>query len=605
MSRIPREIVDEVRERTDIAEVVQRHVALKTRGRNLVGLCPFHQEKTPSFNVIPDKGIFHCFGCQTGGDVFKFLMLLEGLSFGEAVRELAQAASVEIEERELTPAERQAMRQRATLFEVLEAAGQFFEGQLWTQPEGEPARAYLERRQITQETARGAGLGWAPGRSRLLDHLHREGFKPELVAEAGLARPSQRGSGFYPFLRDRVTIPIRDVKGRPIAFAGRLLEGEGPKYLNTPDSRLYSKSRVMYGLAAARGPIQQRGRVLIVEGYFDVLSLQQAGFGEAVATCGTALTPDHLEIIRRLTKDVVLLMDADEAGLRAAERALPAFVDAGIQPWRVTLPGAKDPDELIRESGADALETVLNEREPLFEWVVGRKLDQYGASAMSRERVLDEVLGLLRKLRDPSLASSVARRLGLQEATVLDRLRRAPPAPSQSAGGPPPDDAEPRWRPHRDVVHLLWLLVHRYDQVADVIGRAGPAVLDNHPQVRSVIARLVAGEPVASVQDPDSQVQRTLNAVVARDELYEELEASAAAIDILVRLLKPARAARVAKTTADLERLERENDAEGLRKAIQRKAHLLAEQRDLEGALAAQDVDRIMQILEGGDTDIP
>ena len=603
MPRIPREVVDEVRERTDIAEVVQRHVALKPRGRNLVGLCPFHQEKTPSFNVIPDKGIFHCFGCQTGGDVFKFVMQLEGLSFGEAVRELAQAAGVEIQERELSPAERQALRQRASLFDVLEAAGKFFEGQLWTHPDGAPARAYLERREITQETARAWGLGWAPAGPRLLDHLKREGFSPQQVAEVGLARESQRGPGYYPFLRDRVIVPIRDVRRRPIAYAGRLLEGDGPKYINTPETRLYAKSKVLYGLDLARGPIQQRSRVLVVEGYFDVLSLHQAGFTEAIATCGTALTADHLALIRRLTRDVVLLMDADEAGLRAAERTLPAFVDNGIQPWRVTLPGAKDPDELVRESGPEALEAALAQREPLFEWVVGRKLDQYGHSAMSRDRVLDEVLDLLRKLQDPTLVSSVSRRLGVQEATVLERLRRAPRPPSSDDA--PADPGEPSWRPHRDVVHLLWLLVHRYDQVSDIVARIRPGVLDQHPQVRSVVARLVAGEPVASIEDPDEQVNRTLSAVVARDELYEPESAASAVVDILARLLKPARASRVARITADLDRLERAGDADGVRTAITEKAALIAQQREMDAALERGDLDEIKMLIGSTEVDNP
>ena len=595
MALIPREIVDAVRERTDIGEVVQRHVALKRSGSNLVGLCPFHQEKTPSFNVIVDKGIFHCFGCQTGGDVFKFVMMLEGLSFAEAVRELAEAAGVDMQERELTPAERRALKQRASLFDVLRSAAEFYAARLWTSEEGSAARGYLERRDITPETSRHAGLGWAPtGWTRLTDHLHREGFKPELVVEAGLARPRNSGSGVYDTLRERVVIPIRDTRGRIIAFGGRLLEGEGPKYLNTPETRLYAKSRVLYGLDQARNAIQRTGRVLVVEGYFDVLSLHQAGFGETIATCGTALTPDHLQAIRRLTSDVVLLMDADEAGLRAAERALPAFVDAGLQPWRLSLPGAKDPDELVRESGAEALERALSGREPLFEWVVGRKLASYGASAMSRERVLDEVLDLLRKLRDPTLASQVARRLGIQEATVLERLRERPEPTNPTTKI---EDESRGWRPHRDVVHLLWLLVHRYDQVADVVGRMNAEVLDQHPQVRNVVARLVTGEPVAAIDDPDAKVMQTLNAIVARDRLYTVEEATPAVVDILVRLARPRWAAALANVSNDVERLERLGDAEALRQHIRRKAELMAQQRQLEQAVAAGDVETTLSIL--------
>jgi DNA primase len=554
MARIPRELVDAVRERTDIAEVIGRHVALTRRGRNLVGLCPFHQEKTPSFNVIPDKGIYHCFGCQAGGDVFRFLMTLEGLSFVEAVKELATAAGITVEERELSQAERRALAQRATAFQVLEEAARFYEAQLWTGPGGAVARAYLEKRAMTPETARGARLGWAPGGwTRLVDHLHREGYEPEQLADAGLAKAREHG-GHYDVLRERVVVPIRNEKGQVIAFGGRILEGDGPKYLNTPETRLYQKSHVLYGLDHARLHVQRKGRVVVVEGYFDVLSLHQAGFGEAVATCGTALTPEHLEKIRRLTRDVVLVMDADEAGLRAAERALPLFVEARIQPWRLNITNAKDPDELIREHGPDAFEDALAHKEPLFEWVVQRKLDGYGASAMSRERVLEEVLPMLVRLRDPLLVGQVARRLGLPEEVVKQQLRHLP---AEGEAPAPKAPAESSWQPHRDVVHLLWLLVHRYDEVADLMQRADPSLLDAHPQVRPILARLLSGEPVAAVvqEVADPAVARTLLAIVAKDGLYPPEAAARGLVEVLIRLWKPRQTARLGALSEEIRSL--------------------------------------------------
>ena len=601
MPRIPRDIVDAVRDRTDLVEVIGRHVALSRRGKNFVGLCPFHQEKTPSFNVIPDKDIFHCFGCQTGGDVFKFLMLLEGLSFVEAVRELASAAGVEIEEREMTPAERRALQQRATLFDVLAAAGSFYEAELWTRSTGGPARDYLDRRGLTEETSRGAGLGWAPGGwSRLLDHLHREGFTPEQLADAGLARPRNSGSGFYDTLRERLVIPIRDERGRTIAFGGRLLEGDGPKYLNTPETRLYHKSRVLFGLDTARAAIQKKGRALVVEGYFDVISLRQAGFEETVATCGTALTPDHLAKIRLLSRDVLLLMDADEAGERAAERTLEAFVDASIQPWRVTVPGAKDPDELVRESGPEALTAALDRKQPLFEWVVARRLDRYGTSSMSRDRVLDEVLPLLAKTKDAFLTSKVAARLGISEGEVLERLRefsrRTPARPDETATEPAP---APAWKPHVDVVHLLWLLVHHRDQVADLLSRADPALFDGHAEVKPSLARLLSGEPVATVIDEtgDTGVKRTLLAVVARDGLYTREQAPKALVEVLVRLTQPLFVARRAKLDDDISRLDTEGRYEDLQASVREKVELQQQEKALERALKESDLDGAMSIL--------
>ncbi|MEN0065058.1 MAG: DNA primase [Myxococcota bacterium] len=603
MPRIPRDIVDAVRDRTDLAEVIGRHVALSRRGKNFVGLCPFHQEKTPSFNVIPDKGIFHCFGCETGGDVFKFLMLLEGLSFVEVVKELAGPAGVTIEEREMTAAERRAMKQRATLFDVLTAASRFYEAELWTRASGATARAYLERRQIEEGTSRAAGLGWAPGGwTRLIDHLHKEGFSPEQIADSGLARPRQSGSGFYDTLRERLVIPIRDERGRTIAFGGRLLEGDGPKYLNTPETRLYQKSRVLFGLDVARAAIAKKGRALVVEGYFDVISLRQAGFEETVATCGTALTPDHLEKIRRLSRDVLLLLDADEAGQNAAERTLEAFVSASIQPWRVTVPGAKDPDELVRESGAEALEEALNRKQPLFEWVVSRRLDRYGTSSMSRERVLEEVLPLLARAKDDVLTFRVSARLGMSEAAVrkqlteFERRPREPRASEASAG----ETAENRgWKPHVDMVHLLWLLVHHRDHVADLLVRADPSLFDGHAEVRPALARLVSGEPVATIIDEtgDRGVKRTLLAVVARDSLYTAEQAPRAVIEILMRLTQPLRAARLAKLQEDVTRFEAAGQFDELQTTVREKMELQKREKALERALRESDLDGAMSLL--------
>jgi len=584
VARIPREVVDAVRDRTNLVELVSRHVSLAHKGRSHVGLCPFHQEKRPSFHVIPDKGIYHCFGCQAGGDAFKFLMTIEGLSFVEAVKELAGAAGVEIAERELTDAERRSLKQRATLFDVLESAAAWYESVLWTKPEGAPGREYLKGRELTEETQRNARLGYAPeGWTRLVDYLHNQGFSPSLVEQAGLAKPRRQGDGRYDVMRERVMIPITDERGRVIAFGGRLLEGDGPKYLNTPETRLYKKSGVLYGLHQARNGISRSKRALVVEGYFDVISLAQAGFPETVATCGTALTTDHLERIRRLTRDVVLVLDSDAAGTAAAERTLPLFVAAGIQPWRLDLPGAKDPDELVREEGPEALEAALAAKEPLFEWVVQRKLASYGASAMSRERVLAEVLPMLRQLADPTLVSRVARRLGLHEQVVLSKLRETPAPRNPSAPSPPMSTG---WKPHVDIVHVLWLLVHRRDEVADLLARANPDLFVAHVIVRPTIARLLAGEPVAAVlEDVDEEaLQRTLRAVVARENLYPQEAAARAVVDILVRLYRPLHDGALARLSDATRRAAATGDMGALRETTEMRKRLLALEKDLDRA---------------------
>jgi DNA primase len=596
--------VDAVRDRTDIVEVVKRHVTLTRRGGNFVGLCPFHQEKTPSFNVIPGKGIYHCFGCQAGGDVFKFLMQLEGLSFVESIKELAGPAGVTIEERELTPAERQDLHKRATLYDVLEAAAQHYESQLWTSQEGHSARAYLEQREMSRETAQKARLGYAPdGWTRLVDTLHRQGVDQQRLRDAGLARVStKKNNRVYDTFRSRLMIPIRDDRGRVIGFGGRLLDGEGPKYINSPETRLYQKSRILYGLHTARPRIQRADRVFVVEGYFDVLALQQAGYAEAVATCGTALTPEHLERIRRMTRDVILVMDADEAGQRAAERTLPLFMRAGIQPWRLELPDAKDPDEFLRESGREAFDKAIESRESLLEWVVRRKIGSR-VDVMSRERVAEDLLPLLTSAPD-LLISKVAARLNIREESFRKRLaqaaRRATEATTSSttegASQAPPAET---WTPHRDVSHLLWLIVHRYDQTVDILRRSDPSILDAHEPIRPTVARLVSGEPVAGILPDitDTAIARTVAAVVARDKLYDLDEAAMAMCHILARLGAPLRAARLRVLTDEAGRAGRQGDLSRLRAATAEKSALISLQRQLEQALSETSVEQCIRLM--------
>lgn len=539
LARIPRETIDEIRDRVDIVAVVSKHVSLNRRGKTYKGLCPFHQEKTPSFHVIPDKHIFHCFGCQTGGDAFKFLMLLEGLSFIEAVKELAGSVGITIQERELTEQERRDLKRRATAYDVMAAASQFFRSMLWTRPEGAKAREYLHQRQLSESVAQDAGLGFAPDAwTSLTDHLHSEGFSERLVSDLGLSKPSPRGSGHYDTFRNRLVFPIRDERGRVIGFGGRLLDGEGPKYLNSPQTPLYDKSRVLYGLFEGRSAIQQSGRIIVVEGYMDVLAMRQAGFGETVATCGTALTPEHMKRIHRLSERAIASFDSDQAGMRAAEASLPMFLDQGLEPLRLQLPGAKDPDEFLVANGPEAMAEALEKAPPLYEWFLDRKLASVDYSSAGVHQLLDELVDLLRRL-PPNFRALTAQKLRVREDVLVERLRHAHAPPEQA----PPPAARTGWKPTQEIVHLLWLLVHRYDQVADLVQGAPPTLLDEHPIIMPVVARLVSGEPVAAIlaDATDAGVQRTLSAIVGRTELYEPDQAVGGLLSMADRLSKARR----------------------------------------------------------------
>jgi DNA primase len=538
---IPRPIVDEVRARTDIVEVIGRTVTLRRSGRNYSGLCPFHNEKSPSFNVVPDKGIFHCFGCGEGGDVFSFLMKSRGVSFFEAVKELADAASIVVEERELTHAERQRLQQKADLYDVTELTARFFTDTLLTAPEGAPGRAYLEGRGISLATAQKYRLGYAVDAwDRLTGHLQRSRIPMALAKNARVVGQSDRSDRVYDLFRRRLIFPILDDRGRVVAFGGRLLpgEGEGPKYLNSPESEIYNKSKTLYGLSWARLAVQRKGRLLVVEGYFDAVSLWQAGFEEAVATCGTAITPAHLETVGRLTRKVVALFDGDEAGLKAATKSMELFLDAGIEARRLDLGAAKDPDEFIQKNGAAAFEGLLQHTEPLIELVVRRTIQREGGSAEGRARALAALLPVLRRLPEMVRIQAVSRAaglLGMHESRVLEALGRPQeaPVPTNVSSDPPR-----RWEPARELSHLLWLLIHFPARTAPVLAAADPRHITDRRTVLEAIVALAGGAPLSEVVDMerDADLARALRSIAARPAEYREEQAEPVARTLVARL---------------------------------------------------------------------
>ena len=557
---IPRSTVEEVLARTDIVALIGQTVTLRRNGRNFVGLCPFHNEKTPSFNVLPVKGIFHCFGCGEGGDAVAWLRKTRGLSFVEAVKDLAGPAGVIIEERQLSPAEQRQVAQKTDLYAVCDLACTHFHTTLLTAPEGAPSRAYLERRGVTLDTARKYRIGYAPeGWTRLVDTLQRRRIPVELALESGVAKKSDRAENrIYDTFRNRLIFPIVDERERPIAFGGRLLEGEGPKYLNSPESPIYEKSKILYGLSWARAHAQKSDRLLLVEGYFDAVSLWQAGFGEAVATCGTALTPQHLEAARKLTRKMIALFDSDEAGLRAATKAMELFVQAEISAFRLDLADAKDPDEYIQRHGADAFEERLRHVEPLIDLVIRRTVAREGTDGVARGRVEDALVGLLRRLPDrmrEETTLKLAAELNIKEATLRARIAAAPAdriaerTPGPSSAAPPRPAAPPpsRWTPSEELSRLLWLLVHYPDHVAPVLAEVDPDVITDRRDLLRVMVRLGEGVPLTAVLDAvdDPELARHLIAISARPTEYEEEQAESVTVRLIAALELPRVEARL------------------------------------------------------------
>lgn len=366
----PPTFLEELRQRLSLASAVSRRVKLQRRGREFTGLCPFHKEKTPSFSVVEDKGFYHCFGCGAHGDVISFTMQTSNLSFPEAVEALAREAGLEVPR--ASPEERQRAQRQATLRGALDAATVFFEEQLHG-PAGREALAYLQKRGLDLDTVRRFRLGYAPERRDALKRALNKEFPEPLLVEAGLVRPGEEGRESYDYFRNRVIFPIGDRGGRIIAFGGRVLGDGQPKYLNSPETPLFEKGRVLYGWAQARAAAGgDRGPVIVVEGYMDVIALQRAGFVGAVAPLGTALTERQIEELWRIAPEPILCFDGDSAGLRAAGRAvgraLP-LLKPGVTLRFATLPAGEDPDTLVLHHGVPAMREVLDRARPLAEFL--------------------------------------------------------------------------------------------------------------------------------------------------------------------------------------------------------------------------------------------
>ncbi len=365
---IPEHKIDEVRSRVDIHAVVSRYVELKRSGKSWVGLCPFHQEKTASFNVIPDIGYFKCYGCHAGGDAIAFVMRYLGKPFIEAVRDLAREVGVDLD-----VAADPAARERHELKQATDLAARHFQERLWDGERGQIARAYLQSRGVSEATAKAFGLGWAaPDYGDLCERLLKEGML-EWGVRAGLAKRFDGRDGFYDGFRSRLMIPIRSPEGRTIGFGGRFLEvvptpkdRTPPKYLNSRDSLLYNKSEVLFGMDQARDEVRRSKTAVLVEGYFDCIALHDVGVKTAVALCSTALTPQHMALLKRgEAKELILLLDGDEAGRRAVERLAGAILASGFAARVALLPNGEDPDTYARREGQAGMQALFAQAQPL------------------------------------------------------------------------------------------------------------------------------------------------------------------------------------------------------------------------------------------------
>ncbi len=545
MTANPRDdAVEAVRERTDIVELVGRYLKLKKVGSRYVGLCPFHAEKTPSFSVNPQKGFFHCFGCKASGDAYTFLMRMEGKTFPEALEELAARAGVELPARRRGDPQRREQRQRR--LDLLERAAAFYAEQLWTAPAAAGARRVLAERGVSRELAERFRLGYAPaGWQNLVDRLAGWSAQLEDALQVGLAVRGRRGP--YDMFRNRLVFPIAGLDGKVRGFGARKLDEDehGGKYINSPQGPLFDKSAILYGLPQARTAIQQNGRAVLVEGYFDVLGPAGAGVNEALATCGTALTEGHARLLKRFCDRAVTVFDGDEAGRRASYRAAQTLLAEDLSPYLLAMPAGEDPDSFVRQRGAAAFTELLEAARPAVEVLADQALAEAGEDVEARTRAVERLLPLLRACGDGLRRSAYARLVAERFQIDERELRRAleTPRPRRPAPQPqtPPVAASPAppALPPLDELRLVCLLLQRPDLAAAAVERGAELDMRDR-ELGELVGRLALERPgpAAVLDGLDNDASRQWLAAALVEGTEPAADRAAADLELLLKKLR-------------------------------------------------------------------
>jgi DNA primase len=587
---IKQEKIIEIRNRASIVEVISDYVTLRRVGRNFTGLCPFHAEKSPSFTVSEEKGIFHCFGCRAGGSVFQFLMQYDHLTFPEAVERLASRYGIEIERE--SSAKNSAAGERESLYRINERAAANYHKILFGHPAGRRALDYLKSRKVNEDLARRFLIGYAPPTgSGLLDLLRKEQLLVKDALRLGLI--SQRsGQQFHEKFFGRLMFPIINAGGKILGFGGRVLDGGLPKYINSSETPLFHKGSTLYGLYQAKEGIRRADRVVVVEGYLDVMALHQFGLLSAVATLGTALTPDHVRLLGRYTQNIVALFDGDDAGRKAAARSFEIFIETGLLGRAAFLPANEDPDTFVHSHGPEALEKILEQAIPLADYYFSWLEQRFGMSLEGKSQIASEVSRLLAKLGNPFEVDLLVQRavdtLGIRE----ELLRRSAPASAYRPGAKTAVQASSeKAPPSRDDIaeQSLVSLMLRGSSVLRAVEKEREMRQWLSPKWRDIVDLILAewqerGEVdvfrVAQKVDPDSAGQIT--ALALQGESIPEIECDRMAADCFSHLRR--------KYLRSLER--------NLRVAIRSAEEQKDEQAKRERILEWQDVVRKERQLE-------
>ncbi len=480
--------VERVSEQTDILRIVQGYVPLKRRGNRYWGCCPFHQEKTASFSVLPDKGFFYCFGCHAGGNAFKFISLIENISYFDAIKLQAEKLGIPLPERKRSPQEVARDREIQDLRKVNELARDFFHNCLTMTRMGERGKAYFAARGIRQETIEEFQLGYAPPAwDKLSTAFLKRGIKQDFLLASGLCAERKQGGGLYDRFRGRVIIPIADERGRVVGFGGRVLDDSTPKYLNTPETVLFNKRKLLFGLDRSHRAIQQEGRAIVVEGYMDAISVFDAGVHNVVASLGTAFTPEHAKKLLHYAPEICFCYDSDEAGQKATIRALSIVRDTGARVRVIVVPDGKDPDEFIRKHGADAFRALVEKALPLVEYRLRYVLSHTNYDTLDgKVKALHEMMPVLAGIREAAVRSEYERRLAqtlmLDEGIVRSELRH--------------------YRPEAEEAQVRQSIRKVVAKPDTALRKAGRLVIRMAWQDAAVIAHLETIVPLEGIRDP-------------------------------------------------------------------------------------------------------
>jgi DNA primase len=574
---IPEEKISEIRAAADIVDVISESVLLKKSGRNFLGLCPFHSEKTPSFSVNRDKQIFYCFGCGAGGNVFTFLMEHDGLAFPEAVRRLARQYGIELPVPGDSPEQRRRYSEREQILAANRHAAGFFQASLRKSGVGDRALAYLKRRRMPQEVQEEFQLGFAPaGWDHLVSFLRQKRVLLQLAEKAGLIIPRKSGDGYYDRFRDRVVFPIHDLSGRVVGFGGRVLDDTLPKYLNSPESPVYHKSRSLYGIHQARNHCRQLNTVFVVEGYFDVLTLHQHGIQNAVATLGTSLTPEHARMLRGFvgeTGQVALVYDSDQAGIRAAERSVQVFDKEFIDAQIMVLPSGHDPDSFVCEHGAESFSRLAGSALGVIDFLIDSAVRKHGLSVEGKVRILEEMAGPLATVSDPVKRSLYGRelseRLGIEEAAVLEKIRLAGDQRVPTAGSPEMTSRKgtAQSRLERKIVAMML----QFPDILDEIDQRKVMDLFQDPVLRRiggyVLARKNEAVRVSEVIEAVEGSQQTVAALAMEDEPWTRKSG----LKLIAQLARGASGFRKDPLTEEIRAAEKGSDDASLERLLTEK----------------------------------